>query len=70
MTEGALDGVTTVDRRDYAAIAPPVTSAQVVKCLAAGGAKLGGGVLVGAAGENVGRSDPGWTETVAPAAAT
>src|SRR5271165_6370661 len=37
--------------------------------LTAGGTKLGGGVLVGAAGKRW-QSDHGWKETVAPAAAT
>ena len=31
MTKGAEGGVPAVDRRDYAAIATPVTSAQAVK---------------------------------------
>ena len=51
---GALGRAVAVDRRDYATIATPVTSAQAVNAQTVGGMKLRGSVLVGAAGENVG----------------
>jgi hypothetical protein len=42
------------DTRDYAAMATPVTSAQVAKAWGAAGPEVCGGVMVSAAGEDVG----------------
>src|ERR1700730_16144648 len=42
------------DTRDYAAMATPVTSAQVAKAWVRPGPEVCGGVAVSAAGENVG----------------